>query len=163
MEPLTIIGGLILGGWLLARRAGREDRLVNEAAKPEREKTAVIRQRDEEKQATERQIQQAMEQEAREEIARIRDALLVPAKQIEADFARMFAGEELAYAKRAWSSYIHQSRSGPHKNKFKFPKVERFGNPATAEEARMAAERVRIAAQTAVIAKCMERRRHGYL
>jgi hypothetical protein len=39
MEPLTIIAALGLGGWLLARRAGREDHEVRKAREAEQEKT----------------------------------------------------------------------------------------------------------------------------
>jgi hypothetical protein len=152
MEVLIIIAVLWLVGWLLFREK-KEDRLVRETREAEQKKTAEIRRIDEEKQAAERQAREAKEQVAREEIARIRNALEVPTKQIEAAFAKLFSGEELDRALRAWGSYCFQSRSGPHKNKFKFPKIERFGSPATVEEARMAAERVRIAAQIAAIEK----------
>jgi hypothetical protein len=152
VEVLVIIAVLWLVGWLLLRES-KEDRLVREVREAEEKKTAEIRRLDQERQAAERQIREAKELAAGEEFRRIRAALHVPTLQIKADLAKLFAGEELDRALRAWGSYMHQSRSGPHRNKFKFATIERFGNPRTAEEARMAAERVRIAAETAVITK----------
>jgi hypothetical protein len=152
VEVLIIIAVFWLVGWLLLREK-KEDRLVREAREAEEKITAEVRRLDEVRQATERQAREAKELAAREEIRRIRSALHVPTLQIKADLAKLFAGEELDRALRAWGSYMHQSRSGPHRNKFKFATIERFGNPRAAEEARMASERVRIAAQTAVITK----------
>jgi TorA maturation chaperone TorD len=159
MEVLIVIAVVWLVGWLLVREK-KEDRLVREVREAEQKKTAEVRRVDEERQAAERRTQQAKEQAAREEIYRIRNALEVPCMQTKADFSKLFAGEELDRAVRAWSSYMFQSRAGPHKNKFKFAKVERFGNPATVEEARMAAERVQIAARIAVIQKLTKRGAH---
>jgi hypothetical protein len=160
MIVLVIIAAIWLIGWLLVREK-KEDRLVREAREREQKITAEIRRAAEEKASAERRRREAEAELAREEIRQIRHALYVPTKEIESDFANLFTGEAHALAMRAWGSYIHQSRSLPHKNKFKFAKVERFGNPVTVEDACMAAERVRIAAHTAVINKIMERSKHG--
>jgi hypothetical protein len=152
MVILIIIAALLLGGWLLVREK-KEDRLVREVREREQKTTTDIRQKDRERAEAERRAREMKEQTERDNIDYIRGALHVPPMQIKADFAKLFDGEQLDTALRAWGSYMHQSRSAPHKNKFKFAKIERFGNPATAEEARMAAERVRIAGQIAVIQK----------
>jgi hypothetical protein len=159
MIILVIIAALWLIGWLLVREK-KEDRLVREVREAEQAKTAEIKRQDRERQETERRAREMKEQTERDNIGYIRDSLHVPPMQIKADFAKLFAGERLDTALRAWGSYMHQSRSAPHKNKFKFAAIERFGNPATAEEARMAAERVRIAAQIAVIQKMSKRGAH---
>jgi hypothetical protein len=156
MILIVIIAALWLIGWLLVRES-KEDRLVRETREAEEKKTAQVRRAAEEKASAKRRRREAEEELAREKIRQIRHSLYVPTKQIEAAFANLFAGEAHALAMRAWGSYIHQSRSLPHKNKFKFAKVERFGNPTTVEEARMAAERVRLAAHTAVIPKLIQR------
>jgi hypothetical protein len=152
MVILVIIAALLLGGWLLFREK-KEDRLVRETREAERQKTAEAERLDREKADAERRAREMEKQTERDNIDYIRGALHVPPMQIKAEFAKLFDGERLETALRAWGSYMHQSRSAPHNNKFKFAKIERFGNPATAEEARIAAERVRIAAQIAVIQK----------
>jgi hypothetical protein len=152
MEVLIIIAVLWFVSWLLLRES-EEDRQLREVREAEEKITGEVRRLDQERQTAERQARERKEREAREEITRIRSALHVPTMPLKADFAKLFAGERLDTALRAWGSYMHQSRSGPHRNKFKFAAIERFGNPRTVEEARMAAERVRIAAQIAVITK----------
>jgi hypothetical protein len=179
MDPVvtpTVIGLIALGGWLMGREK-KEDKLVRLAREAEERKTEEVRRIDREKQEAERKIRETKEQNIREEIRRIRSELHIPTTSIKNEFAKLFVGEELDRAIRAWSNYLLQSqreqlrlrsrkRNRPRQplptkqrvfGDFKFGEIERFGNPVTVEEARMATERVRIAAKIAVMQKLTKR------
>jgi hypothetical protein len=71
MEPLTIIGAFLLGGWLLCREK-KEDRLVREAREAEQRETARMQQEADAKIQAAEQTRKAAEAEAEKQAAEMR-------------------------------------------------------------------------------------------